>query len=212
MRVAVVYVFPMINVATYKPMAKHFIDTYRRNPPGKVKHEVHVVVNGESLMEDWAKEIFVGTNFQLMSHNNHAKDIGAYMAAADRLDCDLMVCLGTPVHFHKPGWLDRICDTYLEHGPALYGPWGFQTPLPHLRTTVFWIPPELLLAYPYPVDNRSRYSFEHSPTSITLWSQKMGYEPKMVTWKEVRAMKDWDAISRDESLMVDQHMIRYDIK
>lgn len=212
MKVAVVYVMPLVNVGTYVPMAKRFMETYRYNPPGKTKHDVYVVINGESPLDSYARSQFTGFPCQFLEHNNYGKDIGAYLAAADRVDCDLMLCLGTPVHFHKPGWLDRIHDTYLDHGPAMYGPWGFQQPMPHLRTTVFWLPPELLLAYPHMVDGRSRYAFEHSPTSMTLWSQKQGLEPKMVTWKEVLPMKDWGAISKDESLMVDQHMQRFNVQ
>lgn len=202
----------MVNVATYIPMAKRFMLTYQVNPPGRTKHEVVVVVNGESGLSEWAKSQFVDFPCRLLDHNNYGKDIGAYIAAADQLDCDLMVCMGTPVHFHKAGWLDRIHDTYLEHGPAMYGPWGFQSPLPHLRTTVFWLPPELLLAYPFPVDSGGRYAFEHSPNSMTLWSQKQGFEPRMVTWKETLMMKDWGGISRDESLMIDQHMQRWNVQ
>lgn len=212
LKVAIVYIFPMVNVVSYVPMAHRFMATYRHNSPGKVEHSVYVVINGESPLEQFAKSQFNGFNCTFLQHNNYGKDIGAYIASADKLDVDLMLCLGTPVHFHKPGWLDRICDTYLDHGPAMYGPWGFQMPMPHLRTTVFWLPPDLLLSYPHMVDSRRRYMFEHSPQSMTLWSQQMGYEPKMVTWNQVREMKDWDAIGREDSLMVDQHMVKYDIQ
>jgi hypothetical protein len=209
-RTAVVYIMPLVNVSEYAPMAKRFMGTYHEHPPGKSEHEVCVVLNGESNLVSWATDLFNGFGCRIIKHNNYGKDIGAYIAAADQIECDLMVCMGTPVHFHKPLWLDRIVSTYLQHGPAMYGPWGFQQPMPHLRTTVFWLPPELLLAYPHRVDGRGRYAFEHSPTSMTLWSQRQGFDPKMVTWNEVREMKDWGAISREESLMIDQHINRWE--
>ena len=192
--------------ATYAPMARRFVDTYMENPPGAADHELHVCINGGIPIGDWCRELFNPLAPNFFQHNNYGKDIGAYQVAADIIDCDLMVCLGAPVHFHKPGWLDRILMSYVENGPAVYSSWGFHQPRPHLRTTAFWLPPELLNAYPYRVGDRERYQFEHGGESITLWSQKQGFEPLQVTWRGVYPMASWHPVTRDESLMVDQHM------
>lgn len=190
----------------YAPLARRFVDSYMEHPPGQWDHELHVAINGGIEIGDWCRHLFKPLDPQFFRHNNYGKDIGAYQAAADLIDCDLMVCLGAPIHFHKPGWLDRIITSFLENGPAVYSPWGFHQPRPHLRTTAFWCPPEFLNAYPTRVGDRERYQFEHGADSITLWSQKQGYEPMQVTWRGVYPMDGWHHVTRDESLIIDQHM------
>lgn len=212
MKIALCYVFPTVSASIYHPMAKHFVATYLQNPPGKTEHEIHIAVNGGVEYGKWTRELFHPLPCHFFQHNNYGKDIGCYFAAADTVPCDLLVCLGAPVHFHKSGWLDRIRDTYQDNGPALYGAWAFHFPLPHIRTTAFWIPPDLLLAYPHPPDDRGRYGFEHGPQSLTLWTQQQGFEPKMVSWSGVYDMPHWHTLDRNESLMVDQHMIKHQIK
>lgn len=206
LRIALIYVHPCANAAVYVPYARRFVESYMENPPGDADHEIHVAINGGVAIGEWCRHLFAPLAPQFFQHNNYGKDIGAYMTAADLIDCDLMVCLGAPIHFHRAGWLDRIVMAYLENGPAVYGPWGFHQPRPHLRTTAFWLPPELLIAYPHRVSDRERYAFEHGPESITLWSQKQGFEPMQVTWRGVYSMDAWKPLSRAESLMVDQHM------
>ena len=208
MKVALIYIFPTAKAATYVPLARRFVDSYLENPPGETEHEIHVAINGGIAIGDWCQQLFSPLPCQFFQHNNYGKDLGAYMVAADTIECDLMVCLGSPIHFHRPGWLDRIAMAYAENGPAVYGPWGFPVPAPHLRTTAFWLPPELLLAYPHKVGDKERYSFEHGTDSITLWSQKMGLEPLMVTWAGTYQMSAWHKVSWNDSLLIDQHMDR----
>lgn len=182
-----------------------------QNPPGESEHTINVVINGgDGSMNDWFKPLFHPLPCRFMHHNNYGKDIGAYQFAADQMECDLMVCLGAPIHFHKAGWLDRIIMAYLENGPSVYGPWGFSTPRPHLRTTAFWLPPEFLNSYPRRVGDADRYGFEHGGESITLWVKKLGYEPMMVTWGGCYKMEEWHHIDREQSLFIDQHMDRAD--
>lgn len=212
MRVAVVYILPTTQAHIYQPMARHFANTYIANPPGKTDHEIYVAVNGSVEPGAWCEPLFHPIPVHYFQHNNAGKDIGAYQAAADIIDSDLQVCLGAPVHFHRAGWLDRMVDAFTENGPAMYGCWGFQYPLPHLRTTCFWLPPNFLNSYPHRVGDGGRYAFEHSAGSMTLWSQQLGFEPMMVTWNDCRTMKQWDAITRDEGLVIDQHCVRHNIK
>lgn len=188
------------------PLAKRFIQTYMENPPGITPHEIHVAINGGVELGEWCRRLFSPLPCRFFQHNNFGMDIGAYQSAADTIDCDLMVCLGSPIHFHKPGWLDRIVMAYEENGPTVYAPWGFQHPNPHLRTTAFWLPPELLNSYPKRVGNADRYAFEHGPESISLWAKKQGFDPLMVTWRGVYPLEAWQPVTRDESLFIDQHM------
>lgn len=206
MKIAIIYTHPTANAMVYVPMARRFVESYMANPPGESDHEIHVCINGSIAMGDWNKRLFHPLVPQFFQHNNYGKDIGAYQAAADIIECDLMVCLGAPLHFHRAGWLDRIVMAYLENGPAVYGPWGFHSPRPHLRTTAFWCPPEFLNSYPIRVGNGERYQFEHGADSLTLWSQKQGYEPLQVTWRGTYNMESWHPVSASESLLTDQHM------
>ncbi len=208
MNIALVYVHPTAAASVYVPLARRFVESYMENPPGEADHELYVSVNGGVEFGDWTRHLFRPLVPQFLQHNNYGKDIGAYQAAADVIECDLMVCLGSPIHFHRAGWLDRIVMAYMENGPAVYSPWGFQHPRPHLRTTAFWCPPELLNSYPTRVSDRERYQFEHGDNSIALWSQKQGFEPIQVTWKGNYKMESWKPIPRHESLFIDQHMDR----
>ena len=208
MKTVIVYIHPTADARTYVPNARRFVETYMTHPPGETDHELHVAINGGVEIGDWCKSLFHPLQPRFFQHNNYGKDIGAYQVAADTIDCDLMICLGAPLHFHRAGWLDRIMLAYLENGPAVYSPWGFHFPRPHLRTTAFWCPPEFLNAYPKRVGTGDRYQFEHGPESITLWSKKMGFEPMQVTWRGTYPMESWRPVSRDESLLVDQHMAR----
>lgn len=190
----------------YRPMATRFVSTYLEHPPGAADHEIHVAINGTVEIGDWCRRLFDPLPCQFFQHNNAGKDLGAYQAAADTIECDLTICLGSPLHFHKEGWLDQIVRAYEEYGPTVYGAWGFQVPRPHLRTTAFWLPPFLLNSYPKRIDNTNRYEFEHGSTSIALWSKSHGFDPYMVTWAGVYAIEAWQNIDRSESLFVDQHM------
>jgi hypothetical protein len=178
MNISLVYIHPTANAQTYVPMARRFVESYMANPPGSVDHDIHVAINGSIDIGEWCQRLFNPLPCSFFRHNNYGKDIGAYQAAAD----------------------------FLENGPAMYAPWGFHHPLPHLRTTAFWLPPEFLNSYPVRVGNDQRYAFEHSEESMTLWSQKQGFEPMMVTWRGMYPMHSWHPVTRDESLMVDQHM------
>jgi len=205
MRIAVIYVHPTVLAKTYAPMARRFVRTYLEHPPGESDHTIHVAINGTIEIGKWCRQLFDPLPCQFFQHNNAGKDIGAYQAAADLIDCDLMLCMGSPLHFHKAGWLDQIVRAYEEYGPTVYGAWAFPVPRPHIRTTAFWLPPELLNSYPKRVGDNDRYSFEHGANSIALWSKSVGFDPLMVTWSGVYRMEAWQNISRDEGLFIDQH-------
>lgn len=203
MRIALAYCYPNLQAAKYAPAAKRFADTYQAFPPGKSEHELYVIANGAPL-EPHQKKPFIHIANKYLEHNNYGKDVGAFQMAAREIKCDLLGCFGAHIYFWKAGWLDRIVEAYLENGPGLYGTWGFHQPLPHLRTTAFWIPPEVLDTYPHAIGDSDRYSFEHGLDSLTLWAQRTGFEPLLVTWSGVFAMDQWHPVSREESLFYDQ--------
>ena len=211
MRIAVTYVFPNLNIPVYEPLAKRFVESYINNPPGLSDHETYVLVNGGKISER-QHNLFHPLPVKVVQCTNYGKDIGAFQTAAGQIECDLLVCLGSHIHFHKPGWLDRIAWSYMENGPALYGAWGFHMPTSHIRTTAFWIPPELFLAYPRAVSDSYRYQFESGRDSLTSEVLKWGYDCLQVTWDNVLPVKEWRHLGNDECLMLDQHTDRMGYK
>jgi hypothetical protein len=208
MRTALIYVFPALDPLKYIPAAKKFVSSYIQHPPGVQDHELHVIVNGDPSMPMPAlQRLFAPLVPQFHRHNNWAKDLGAFMLAAQNIACDLLVCMGAHVNFWKAGWLDVITQSFSAIGPAVYAAWAFQEPLPHLRTTFWWCAPEILASYPHLTES-DRYSFEHGPKSIALWSRKMGFEPFQITWNGAYSMPHWHALPLQEALARDQHSLR----
>lgn len=213
MKVVVAYVFPDVDLTTYLPMARRFVTSYMEHPPGIEDHEIHVLVNHghEKNIPDY-RRLFYPLACGFRMHNNIGKDIGAYQMAAAEIPCDLIICLGSPVHFCRGGWLDRIVKVYEQNGPGLYGCWGFHQPKDHIRTTAFWCAPELLNSYPFVVHNDSRYEFEHGQNSIHNFTRGIGLESYMVTWDGCYSTKEWRHATREQCLMLDQHCERNQLK
>lgn len=203
-RTAIVYINPAINAPVYDPLARRFVSTYMDHPPGESDHTLHVIVNGMEPTE-YHRRLFEPLPCHLHFGSNIGKDIGAFIHAAATIPCDLLVCFGAHVHFHRAGWLDRMVDVFLEDGPALYGPWGVPYPAgDHIRTTAFWLPPELLNQYPFAVGDPQRYAFERGDNSLTSWVLRMGYPAIAVTWSGAYPYGQWQVISREDSLVLDQ--------
>lgn len=212
MNVAIVYVYPMSKLATYYPAAQRFAETWRRFPPGSEPYSLHVIGNG-SPVPDQHRRLFDGIpGCTFLAWNNLGWDIGAFQYAAASIPCDLLICFGSHVHFHRPGWLDRMVQVFLEHGPALYGCWAYLSPNWHVRTTAFWMQPILLNSYPDQVGSskKSRYTFEHGDKSFTRHILSAGLECLMVTWDGVFPFSQWHAHAPgvDNSLVLDQHTHR----
>lgn len=207
MTTAIIYVFPIPNQQIYEPLARRFCSSYMRFPPGERDHTIHVYANGAPL-NDNGKRLFSPLPCEFHSHTNHGKDIGAFQKAAEEIPCDLLVCLGANIHFRRAGWLDRIIQVYEQNGPALYGCWAFHQPKPHIRTTAFWLPPEILDSYPDYVGNDQRYEFEFGDKSMVAHTKRIGFESYMVTWNGVYAQSEWQHVPNEDCLMLDQHAER----
>ena len=210
MRVAIAYVFPQVKVYTYFPLAKRFAETWQRFPPGAEAHTLHVIGNGSEVQPISRAPFLPIPNCQFHSHNNIGWDIGAFQWAAENIPCDLLVCLGAPVYFHRSAWLDRMVDAFLNNGPALYGCWAYLSPNWHVRTTAFWCPPELLNSYPNIVGStqKMRYEFEHGRNSFTRHVLSAGLPCFMVTSEGCFDFEQWadHAPDANHSLVLDQHI------
>lgn len=207
MKVAIAYVFPTVNPAVYEAAAARFRESYMVHPPGEAAHQLAVVVNGPP-MNRRQRDLFNPLAVDFIPHSNIGRDIGAFQLCADVLDCDLLVCLGSNIHFRKAGWLDHILRSFYYHGPAMYGCWAFHEPIDHIRTTAFWMPRELLRSYPYAVGDPQRYEFEHGHNSILNHVRSLGYDDYMVTWDGTFGPKEWHHVPNEKCLMLDQHTDR----
>lgn len=193
----------------YVPAARRFVKTYMDHPPGGTQHDVFVVINGDQP-RDTDKKTFHPLPVTFVHHDNFGKDIGAFQRAAREIKgYDLMLFCGAEVFFRRAGWLDLMVSAYQRNGPGIYGAFAFHTPHLHIRTTCFWMPPELLLLYPILVGNDQRYEFEHGPRhGISKWCIDSGFNAWLVTWMGVYPPREWRHVENSEALILDQHTSR----
>lgn len=205
MRIAVTYVYPLVNRQIYFPLAKRFAESWKQFPGA----HLHLLCNGDSPGPMDLRP-FDGISYETHTCSNMGWDVGSHQWAAKNIPCDLLVCFGAPVHFYRAGWLDKMIDAYLNYGPALFGCTAYLSPNWHVRTTSYWIPPTLLNSYPYQIGSSraSRYGYEHGNESLTRHVISAGFETIMVTWNGCFPFSQWKdhAPNRDEILVRDQHI------
>jgi hypothetical protein len=207
MKVVVTYVFPMVNALKHQALARRFHHSLHAFDPG-LPYELHVCTTGgvPTLADVACLPGLRADRWQ--ATDNFGWDIGAFQWAAAHLECDLLVCLGAYVHAYKDGWLKRMADAYLEHGPGLYGCWGYRFPNWHIRTTAFWCAPQLLDSYPDIIgtSRSDRYGFEHGDKSFTRHVLDAGLPVSVVTWREIMDHPHWDkgGPGLGECLLMDQ--------
>lgn len=195
-KVVVVYVYPTVG-GKHDQMAARFVDTYKKFPADE-PHDLWVVSNGGLPTETMFKT-FDGIVFQWLHNPNSLADgldISAYRKAAREIPCELMVFFGGNTYLVRRGWLKRMVEAYRKHGLAIYGATGSLGHNIHIRTTGFWMPPDLLNAYPHPVTSatESRYEFEHGKKGLTGWVMARGLKAWVVTWEGEYEWRKWDGI------------------
>jgi hypothetical protein len=205
---AVVYVFPNLLHKTYDGMARRFAHQYVQFPPGETNHELYVVVNGGGQITKRQEDLFAPLVPKFIYHDNSGRDVGAFQMAARQLDCDLMVCIGAPARPRMAGWLDIMCRAVEDHGSGLYGLWAFHAPATHVRTTCFWLPPQLMNWYPVHIHDGLRYDFEHGSQSITRFAMSKGMPVLQVTRRGVFSTDKWHHVEYEDCLFLDQHSER----
>lgn len=212
MKVALVYVHPRIEQRRYLTLAKRFVDSYTKFPPGVCDHDLHVIINGDEPRKS-DERTFEPLSPTFHQHNNIGKDIGAFQMIASKVKADLMVFMGSPIHFRRAGWLDVMVNAYERNGPGIYGAYAFHEPNPHIRTTCFWMPPDLLNAYPFGVGNHNRYEFEHGrENGIVKWVTGFGLGAWLVMWNCILPQSHWRHVLNEEALVLDQHSDRIGYK
>jgi len=186
MRIAIVYIYPLDGQDHHGVQAARFIDSYRRNPPGMEHHTVIVCNGGKACVETERKFSFL-PNVQLIEHDDRGMDIGGFLTASRLVKADLMVYFGGNTYFRKPEWMVPVVRSWFRKGDTLFGasghPGGQAHIWPHIRTTGFWMRPELFTQYcPDGIGNERRYELEHGESCLTNWFKNKGMTPWVVSW------------------------------
>jgi hypothetical protein len=190
----VVYILVLNNPVCLE-WAKRFVDSYVKFPP-KYAHITTIVCNCGSPGQK-EKDLFKPLpEVQFLQHDNSGYDLGGFIAAAKQSTADMMVCFGSHAHFWKAGWLARMVQARLKHGPGVYGSNTSFQEMPHLNTTSFWCDPVLLASYPWPVvTDKDRYSFEQDKRNPDrpFWRfvHSLGKRALLVTWDGEYEWPDW---------------------
>lgn len=198
MSVTVVYVFPVCAGQKYLEYAVRFLTTYAEYHPG-IDHETVIACNGGDPGDEIKFMFSVMPNVKFMVRNNDAYDIGAYQQAAKEYPCDLMVFFGATTYLKGAGWLVRMIQVFLKHGPGVYGVManrGNQSAgvWPHLRTTGFWCPPDLINRFPHKITKtEERYAWEHGRHCFFNWVKSQRLPVMAVSWTGEYNWAEWDS-------------------
>lgn len=182
MRICVCYIC-VTNGPVTEDYAARFVTTYNEYPPG-VDHDTLIICNGGPVDTKTAV-LFSGMNAMMFPRSNDGWDIGGYIQSAHGhcADYEMMLCCGESIYFHRAGWLKRLEQAWKKHGPGMYGSLSSNLVRPHLNTTGFCCPPQLLRSYNARVSSRSdRYEFEHGNHSLWKRAALSGLPVKLVTW------------------------------
>lgn len=200
MNVSIVYIFPATAGEQHVQWALRFVKSYNENPPA-IDHQTIVVLNAAKITSEIRCMFASLRNVTFLERDGSAMDIGGYQEAARKFPCDLMVFFGGSTYFKGAGWLLRMLQAFIKHGNALYGCMGNKGEtyprrvFPHLRTTAFWLPPDLMNRYPRRITrNDQRYGFEHGPDCLTSWIKGRGMKAWLVTWMGEYLEPDWDSV------------------
>jgi len=187
--VIVVYIAVQAN-PLFVHYASQFVSTYRQFSGG-AGHRLIVCCNGGKLQPKM-EAIFDNTPCEfIVRHQDEGWDVSAYQDVAKAYPCDLQVCFGESVRFHRADWLNRLVDSAIEHGEGMYGCLSSHAIRAHLNTTAFAVSPRFLKQYP-PVTNKAqRYDFEHGPNSLWRRIKASGKEARLVTWDGCWAPGEW---------------------
>lgn len=199
MNIVVVYIYPLSGGNGAGDNALRFLHSYHLHP-SILAHRLVVVCNGAPLNAETQALFESVPECVFMEHNNAGYDIGAFQRAAREFPCDMMLFLGNSAYIRGAGWLERMAEAYEKHGNTIYGSMENSGDsrfgvYPHIRTSGFWMHPELLNSYPQLITRPDqRYGFEHGRDSLTRWCQGQGLTPLIVTWSGEYGPESWGRI------------------
>lgn len=173
----------------YKSFTDRFAKSYLQFEP-EIDHDLIIGICGYSSKPDNELD---GIASDYRFYSGRGWDIGAFQAIAPTIDCDLLICMATPVYFWRDNWLNPIVSCASINGYGLYGPMTSFENSPHIRTSCFAMHPKLIGEYPYTVNSRERTSlFEsHHQCSFTGFSLSKSIPVKMVTETGFYDVGEW---------------------
>lgn len=180
-KIVVAYIAVSQGVLTADYCAR-FVGSYITHPPG-VDHETIIVANGGPLPRETALLFdHIPRCTFLPRVNDPGHDISAYQQIAAQVPCDMLVCLGESVYFHRGNWLLQMARAWSTFGPGMYGFFSSHLVRAHMNTTAFVSAPIHLQQYPAVTNHGQRYEFEHGINSLWRRVQAAGRPTKLVTW------------------------------
>jgi len=170
--------------------AARFVGSYLACPP-EAEHKTVIVCNGGPLRRELSLLFDPLAPAYLPRVNDGGWDLSAYLDVAHKIPCDMLVCLGESVYFHRPRWLRRMVQAWEKYGPGLYGFWASNLVRPHLNTTAFVCDPNDLKTFMPPTNRKERYEAEHGQNSWWRTLQFRGKPTMLVTWDGVWQPMQW---------------------
>lgn len=187
MKPVMVYIYALDGDEGYFEMAHRFMHTYQQHPPLE-DHDTLVVCNGSPPTFEIMCLLGSLPNCSFMQHDDTGQDIGGFIAAAKTLGNRPALFCGGSVYFHRPGWLKRMMEAWSKHGPGMYGSQSTYEATPHMSTTGFLCPANLMAEYPHPVaTKKDRYNFEHGMANKVLNINEPDPLPNRAFWRTVHA-------------------------
>jgi hypothetical protein len=172
--------------------AERFVSSWLSAPPGA---DVSLIVISNGGPPSVKTQVLFSSIPQFsifIEWNDQGWDIGGFQHVANSIACDLILMFGGNAYLKRAGWMQRILEVWETHGAQLYGAFGCTVHKPHIRTTGFWMPPQLFRRYPKTIATmEDRYAFEHRDNNLTEFAERIGYNALSVTWSGVWSKEHW---------------------
>jgi len=197
MNIEVVYVCPVESGDQFVTYGWRFLQSYLENKPG-MDHGTTIVCNGASPSNPVYAMFKLMPNCKFFERDNSGYDIGAFQHIAREVPADMMVFFGASSYVRGAGWLLRMIRAFESNPEFQYGSMGNRGNIPvnvwpHIRTTGFWMNPDLMKAYPTIVTRpEQRYEFEHGKNCLTERLKRRGIKSYVVTWHGQYDWANWD--------------------
>ena len=173
----------------HKRWAHRFVFSITHHRPS-LPYKFTVICNGPHFD---GEEVFGPMGkYQVFHHDDSGWDIGGYIAFSKVCSDDILYCMGGTAYVRSDAWLERPLESWSKHGPGMHGTLATFEIRPHINTSGFITTPELLSAYPLPVESKQhRYEFEHGFNSFWIMVNRAGLQTLLVTHCGEYSWPDW---------------------
>lgn len=162
--------------------------TFDFHPPS-YPCEIMVVCNGGPLPTEDA--LWMRQEWKCYPRKNEGADLGAYFDVVRTFDCDMLVCFGESVFFHRKDWLVPLVKAWEKEPYGMYGCYASNLVTKHLNTTAFAIDPRLLKHCGVPKNREERHAWEHGHHPFWRTVSNLGRPVRLVTFDGCYDPTDW---------------------